>query len=187
MTLSIPDCGAAAAGGALVLDDGVPLAVASPTLDGSALGVGVDVCVPAASPTRFVVEVTLPLLVAAPREENSGRLACVLEPDPLIGAMDGLRTCRIAAAEMESRRVAGSQAGHKRHRLTGSLAVAAGGWRTQPHRFAALQGHRTWAAGRQPDLDLDGRNAPQQPDLDRWTAHGRDDGHTHTGTLDGSQ
>jgi hypothetical protein len=107
MTLSIPDCGAATAGGALVLDDchtrsnsgcyndGVPLAVASPTLDGSALGVSVDVCVPAASPTRLIVEVTLPLLVAAPREDNGGRLACVPEPDPLVGAMDGLRTCRI--------------------------------------------------------------------------------------------
>jgi hypothetical protein len=59
MTLSIPDCGAATAGGALVLDDGVPLAVASPALDGSALGVGVDVCVPAASPARLIVEVTV--------------------------------------------------------------------------------------------------------------------------------
>jgi hypothetical protein len=93
MTLSIPDCGVASAGGALVLDDGVPLAVASPALDGSALGVGVDVGVPAASPARLIVdrfEVTLPLLVAAPREDNGGRLACVLEPDPLVGAMDGL-------------------------------------------------------------------------------------------------
>ena len=94
MTLSIPDCGCAAAGGALVLDDGVgvPLAVASPALDGSALGVGVDVGVPAAS-ARLIVdrfEVTLPLLVAAPREDNGGRLACVPEPDPLVGAMDEL-------------------------------------------------------------------------------------------------
>jgi hypothetical protein len=100
MTLSIPDCGAAAAGGALVLDDGVPLAVASPTLDGSALGVGIDVCVPAASPARFVVEVTLtlPLLVVAPCEDNGGRLARVPEPDPLVGAMDGLRTRRGASS-----------------------------------------------------------------------------------------
>jgi hypothetical protein len=93
MTLSIPDCGAAATGGALVLDDGVPLAVASPALDGSALGVGVDVGVPAASPARLIVDrfkVTLPLLIAAPREDNGGRLACVPEPDPLVGAMDEL-------------------------------------------------------------------------------------------------
>jgi hypothetical protein len=75
----------------LVLDDGVPLAVASLALDGSALGVGVGV--PAASPTRLIVdrfEVTLPLPVAAPREDNSEQLACLLEPDPLVGAMDGL-------------------------------------------------------------------------------------------------
>jgi hypothetical protein len=94
MTLSIPDCGGGAACGALVLDDGVgvPLAVASPALDGSALGVGVDVGVLAAS-ARLIVdrfEVTLPLLVAAPREDNGGRLACVPELDPLVGAMDGL-------------------------------------------------------------------------------------------------
>jgi hypothetical protein len=35
-------------------------------------------------------KVTLPLLVAAPREDNGGRLACVPEPDPLVGAMDEL-------------------------------------------------------------------------------------------------
>jgi hypothetical protein len=93
MTLSIPDCGAVAAGGALVLDDGVPLAVVSLALDGSALGVSVDVGVPAASLARLTVDrfkVTLPLLVAAPREDNGGRLACVLEPNPLVGAMDEL-------------------------------------------------------------------------------------------------
>jgi hypothetical protein len=95
MTLSIPNCGAAVAGGALVLDDGVPLALAvvSPALDGSALSVGVDVGVPAASPARLIVDrfkVTLPLLVAAPCEDNGGRLACVPEPDPLVGAMDEL-------------------------------------------------------------------------------------------------
>jgi hypothetical protein len=85
--------GAAAAGGALVLDDGVPLAIVSLALDGSALGVGVDVGVPAASPARLIVDrfkVTLPLLVVAPREDNGGRLACVPKPDPLVGAMDEL-------------------------------------------------------------------------------------------------
>jgi hypothetical protein len=93
MALSILDYGAAAAGGALVLDDGVPLAVASLALDRPALGVDVDVGVPAASPTRLVVdrfEVTLPLLVAEPCEDKGGRLACIPVPDPLVGAMDVL-------------------------------------------------------------------------------------------------